>query len=556
MNNRVNFSRRGQVVLKNEDKQEPTNQYEKTKLPIIRESELKQAQESLALLKMKMNTNAKNSHGISAKIQNGFPIENSAQYQNTVNFRENNNQNQRRIPIQTAPDLSKKGNFSEPTGYPTSTYNNKIGPSQDQFNVGNKNQGYHQASRTYQEIERNSSEENNFREKNRTSNDKRGYTQETDLMTKNTFGYGNQVGTKTKPVQQTSSNNASIGIKNNQMQDKLNARSDAMNYDDGSFQGKNVGNIQSKNVKQNDQINMRKPVSNYDYDDDQNYQQQKSKPIQSKTNTNYKDTGYDDQGRFENDGFQAKKQQYEMTSKGYDPKQNKNMLNDDISKQKNRQNYPNDEDSMQNNNRKNQNQYPQKNEPQKKLDELPIKTRFSNINAEYEDEGENEIEDIETYPCRAGCTRKFTLKALPRHEKICKKVFQSKRKVFDTTEQRYDEEVLEQIKKAQKNNKTKKDDKPKKEGKVAKWKLESAQLKMASRQARGVDVKNTEEAKLVKIMEKQDTINCPHCGRNFSEIAGNRHIPFCAEKSKASKSKPTNTNTTTLKQPLNAKNKK
>ena len=38
-------------------------------------------------------------------------------------------------------------------------------------------------------------------------------------------------------------------------------------------------------------------------------------------------------------------------------------------------------------------------------------------------------------PC-ATCERKFNAKALERHSKICIKVFQTKRKAFDTAEQR------------------------------------------------------------------------------------------------------------------------
>jgi hypothetical protein len=36
------------------------------------------------------------------------------------------------------------------------------------------------------------------------------------------------------------------------------------------------------------------------------------------------------------------------------------------------------------------------------------------------------------YECNEGCGRKFNLKALEKHEPNCKKVFQEKRKAFDS----------------------------------------------------------------------------------------------------------------------------
>ena len=32
--------------------------------------------------------------------------------------------------------------------------------------------------------------------------------------------------------------------------------------------------------------------------------------------------------------------------------------------------------------------------------------------------------------------------------------------------------------------------------------------------------------------EDNGLVHCPHCGRNFSEKAADRHIPHCAEKTK------------------------
>lgn len=168
-----------------------------------------------------------------------------------------------------------------------------------------------------------------------------------------------------------------------------------------------------------------------------------------------------------------------------------------------------------------------------------------------------EFAKVQTYPCREGCGRKFAMEALEKHEKICRKVFKEKRPTFDITEHRYDDDIKEAIVKVKKHGGRKEGQKEgrKDPNRIPKWKLESAQLKMASKLARGEDVANTEDAKLVQIMEKQDKIDCPTCGRNFAEAAGKRHIPFCAEKSKAQRMKQTGNNAT-LKQPLNPKAKK
>jgi len=64
------------------------------------------------------------------------------------------------------------------------------------------------------------------------------------------------------------------------------------------------------------------------------------------------------------------------------------------------------------------------------------------------DDDDDEGELIE---CREGCGRRFKPKALEKHEKVCRKVFQSKRKAFNTAEQRKVDELAE----LERNNKKK-----------------------------------------------------------------------------------------------------
>ena len=205
--------------------------------------------------------------------------------------------------------------------------------------------------------------------------------------------------------------------------------------------------------------------------------------------------------------------------------------------------------------------------PLNNVDAIPILPK-GNKDRFYEDDNnqmEEEEGDEELFECGEGCGRRFKQSVLPKHEKVCRKVFQTKRKKFDMAQQRLADEdgkLIVDLKKVQKltQNKPKKKD----EGKIAKWKLQSAMLRTQIKVSKGEDVSNTEEAKIVHNFEKQDCVHCPHCGRNFNETAGNRHIPVCAERAKAGKvSKPNNPQpqkgapskpmTSTMKEPISKK---
>ena len=45
-------------------------------------------------------------------------------------------------------------------------------------------------------------------------------------------------------------------------------------------------------------------------------------------------------------------------------------------------------------------------------------------------------DNVELQQCRMGCGRMFNPDTLAKHEKICQKVFQSKRKAFDSAAHR------------------------------------------------------------------------------------------------------------------------
>ena len=177
------------------------------------------------------------------------------------------------------------------------------------------------------------------------------------------------------------------------------------------------------------------------------------------------------------------------------------------------------------------------------VDNLPIRPKATLSYHDVEDDEDTEIgasdDNVELIECAEGCGRRFSSKVLEKHENICRKVFQSKRNKFDMTAQRLrdkDGKPIVNIQQVKKEIKEK--PKKKEERKIPKWKLESAALRTNIKQSKGIDVSNTEEAKLASDFAKIGLVNCPSCGRNFSEQAGSRHIPVCAERAKAGRLKP------------------
>jgi hypothetical protein len=133
------------------------------------------------------------------------------------------------------------------------------------------------------------------------------------------------------------------------------------------------------------------------------------------------------------------------------------------------------------------------------------------------------------------CGRSFNENAFERHEKICKKVFVEKRKVFQSAEARLQglegsSELIANAKEIQKDlagggNGVKKE----KEKKKNKWRLQSEQLRSAMQAMRGDPNERVEaEARIQTLQEdSDDRLTCPHCGRTFNKEAGERHVAIC-----------------------------
>jgi len=145
-----------------------------------------------------------------------------------------------------------------------------------------------------------------------------------------------------------------------------------------------------------------------------------------------------------------------------------------------------------------------------------------------------EQEEMRMITCRH-CQRSFNEQAHSKHVKICQKVFQKKRKVYNMTDHRLpDEPEVEQIKRELARNAKKKGNA--KEAPLVnknKWRAKSEQFRNAMKDARMVKQCQKEGKPLpppqMTAPELDDRTPCPHCGRKFGTEQAARHIPHCAK---------------------------
>lgn len=140
------------------------------------------------------------------------------------------------------------------------------------------------------------------------------------------------------------------------------------------------------------------------------------------------------------------------------------------------------------------------------------------------------------------CGRKFNPIPYEKHVKICAKVFQQKRKAFDSAKMRIEAiPELVEIKSKEKRVGSKKkpmakqapagDDRPINGTKQAKWKEQSEAFRAAMKAARQYSDAVKTGAPLppppVASAPDPSLILCENCGRRFNEKAAERHIPQC-----------------------------
>ncbi|XP_035755762.1 zinc finger C2HC domain-containing protein 1B [Egretta garzetta] len=126
-------------------------------------------------------------------------------------------------------------------------------------------------------------------------------------------------------------------------------------------------------------------------------------------------------------------------------------------------------------------------------------------------------------PCTT-CGRRFAQDVLLRHVPICKKVFNKKRKPFNSLKQRLQGTEITTVRKQPPQKK--------KPGKKSNWRQHHEDFINAIRSAKQVTKALKEGHPLPPPPPPSinpDYIQCPHCSRRFNEAAAERHIKFCEE---------------------------
>jgi hypothetical protein len=157
--------------------------------------------------------------------------------------------------------------------------------------------------------------------------------------------------------------------------------------------------------------------------------------------------------------------------------------------------------------------------------------------------------------CSQGCGRKFGLSALHKHEKICRSVFQNKRKKFDSTSKRIVEEEqmytnitvgnkkgvklqrarLSPMEKRTKHMldivKSKEEHAPASD--KPRWLKQSEAFRSMLKAARGSQITKGEEG-IMRGVATDDLKECVYCGRKFAEKVIDKHMKSCENNYKIS----------------------
>ncbi|CAD8051737.1 unnamed protein product [Paramecium primaurelia] len=170
---------------------------------------------------------------------------------------------------------------------------------------------------------------------------------------------------------------------------------------------------------------------------------------------------------------------------------------------------------------------PQQQQYYNPIDEIPIKKGENTPNI-------NIPNPEPLYECSKGCGRSFAKLALQKHEKICIKVFQKQRKQFDAQKHRIiSNEQMNHIK-----NQDRIEQKYEKAlAKKQNWKKQSEAFRAAIIAAKGGKLTN-DQKNAMNEASKSNLTQCNYCGRSFNQQAAERHIPFCAQKSKIPPKQP------------------
>jgi zinc-finger of a C2HC-type len=137
-----------------------------------------------------------------------------------------------------------------------------------------------------------------------------------------------------------------------------------------------------------------------------------------------------------------------------------------------------------------------------------------NINMELE---ANDAEFEKLYECPEGCGRSFKRNALEKHMKVCRTVFQNKKKEEPAATHKQLPAAAAKSEQKEEGHAT---------SNASKWKKDSENLRKLIRKGKGEKVE--EPVDVIELPEKV----CDICSKNFSEGAYQRHRPVCESKKK------------------------
>lgn len=168
--------------------------------------------------------------------------------------------------------------------------------------------------------------------------------------------------------------------------------------------------------------------------------------------------------------------------------------------------------------------------------------------SEFPEGGADDVDSGPLVQC-PDCSRSFAQDRLEKHRKVCKKVFMQKRKQFSSAANRLGElenagqliANAEKIEQEAHSNASK--PKVEKKGeKVPEWKKKSLEFRAAMIAAKAATGDPEAQAKAQELQKEMNDaglndpdavpagmLKCPHCGRTFSQAAGERHIAICVK---------------------------
>ncbi|XP_017082275.2 zinc finger C2HC domain-containing protein 1C [Drosophila eugracilis] len=139
------------------------------------------------------------------------------------------------------------------------------------------------------------------------------------------------------------------------------------------------------------------------------------------------------------------------------------------------------------------------------------------------------------------CGRHFNTDRLEKHEAVCQRMMNTKRKIFDASKQRVEGTEAEKYNKKGKGNRTRTTytSAAQQKGlttgvKKNNWRKKHEEFIQSIRAAKQVQQHLARGGKLSDLpppppSENPDYIQCPHCQRRFNQQAAERHIPKCAD---------------------------